>query len=144
MRNCLTVLGLMSLCSCGIDPGSGDYDYALPGDFSVRSTSAHQIEIASQSAMPGVPPRVIEIGWDKRFIIAKQQFLKDRGDFPGDNYQVPVPGKYQFWIIDVVTTNRVGPLDEKELAERRSALGIPGTIKMKSPAAVGSRNAVTH
>jgi hypothetical protein len=135
MRNYLIGLGLMSLCACRVDPGAADYDYSLPGGFSVRSTSSHQVEIASQFALPGVPPKVVEIGWDNRFIVAKRQLLRDRGDFPGDNYQVPAPDKYEFWIIDVTSTNRFGPLDEKALAERMEILGVPNTIKMRPPGA---------
>jgi hypothetical protein len=135
IENSILLFCLASLCSCGVDPGSADYSYSLPDDFSIYRTSGHQVEIASQSALPGVPAKVIEVGWDKRFIIAKQQLLKNRGDFPGDNFQVPDPSKYQFWIIDVLHTNRVGPLDEKAFKEKRTALDVPDTIKMKPPGA---------
>lgn len=132
-KNLLIGIVLVGLCSCGVDPGSADYDYPLPGDFSVRRSSGNQVEIASQSALPGVPSKIIEIGWDKRFILAKQQMLKNRGDFPGDTFQVIDPGKYQFWIIDVLNTNRIGPLDENAFVAQKNALGISGTIKMKPP-----------
>lgn len=135
MKSVLIGLGLVGLCSCGVNPGSADYNYPLPGDFSVRRSSGSQVEIASQSALPGIPAKVVEIGWDKRFIVAKQQMLKNRGDFPDDTFQVPYPGKYQFWIIDVPHTNRIGPLDESAFAAKKKSLGVPDSIKMKPPGA---------
>ena len=59
--------------------------------------------------------------------------LKNRGDFPGDTFPVIDPGKYQFWIIDVLNTNRIGPLDENAFAAQKNTLGIFDTIKMKPP-----------
>lgn len=130
----LIIFGLLGLCSCGGDPSAADYEYPLSGDFSVRRTSNHQIAIASRSALQGVPAKIVELGWDKRFIVVKQQLLKNRGDFPGDNFLIPDPGKYQFWIIDVVNTNRIGPLNESAFLERTGALGV-STIKMKPASA---------
>src|SRR5438128_560088 len=123
MKKALCGLTLLGFSSCGLYLGSTDYDYSLPGDCSLRRTSAHQIDIASQSGLLGIPPKVVQLGWDRRFILVQQQMLKHRGDFPGDTYQVPDSGRHQFWIIDVAGTNRIGPLDQAAFLAQRKALG---------------------
>ena len=103
---------------------NGDFDKPLLGDYHLLSTSAHQVQVMhmTDSDNPGIPPKVVEIGWNKSFIIAKQQRLKERGDFPGDKLLVPVPSQFAFWIVSVGKTNRYGPLSEKEFNEKLEAL----------------------
>ena len=122
------------LTSCGARPGSADYELALPRGYTLFRSSGHNINITHTNIeFPEIPAKVVETGWNERFILAKQQLLKNRGDFPSDNFQVPNPGKYQFWIIDVLNTNRVGPLNEKTFNEQRKVLGVPNTLKMRPP-----------
>lgn len=111
--------------SCSRDPLMGDFDRPLTAGYHLISTSGNQIEVThmEDSRYLGVPAKVVEIAWNDRFILAKQQELKSRGDFPGDTLPVPVPGKFSYWIIDTGQTNRYGPLSEKEFGEKVQSLG---------------------
>ena len=125
---------LISLCSCGKNTGTLP-SYPPPGGYKVYHTSAHQTIIRNMDAIHGldVPSKVIGIGWDTRFIIAKQQLLTNRNHFPGDNYEVPVPGKYAFWILDTKdSVKRYGPLDEQKFTAKRKEIGVPVSLLLKN------------
>ena len=123
------------LCGCNREP-TAEYEYKLPGGYSVFKTSSDDIMVRCMASerYPDIPAKVVGLGWNERFILAKQQTLTNRASFPGDTFQIPVAGKYQFWIIDLTTTNRIGPLDENEFTEKTKALGV-AAIKMKPPGA---------
>lgn len=135
LRKLITGLSVALLVSCGVDL-NGDFEVALPRGYVIFASSSHNVAIFnSDGQFPEVPAKVVAVGWDNQFVLAKQQLLKNRSDFPGDSFQIPDPGKYQFWIIDLVNTNRLGPLDENMFSAERKALGVPDTIKMKPPSA---------
>jgi hypothetical protein len=126
------ICGIAALLGCSVDP-MGGFDRALVAGYHLRCTSGGQNEITNvdDNRLPGVPDQVVEIAWNERFILAKQQRLKPRGDFPGDEVPVPVPGKFNYWIIDTARTNRYGPLSESEFNERATFLG-QSSLKLKS------------
>lgn len=136
LHKVIPALTLLLVTSCGIDSGSGDYEYSLPNGYFVFATSTHQVSILHKDlAFLEVPAKVVEIGWNEQFILARQQLLKKRGDFSGDDFQVPDVGKYQFWIIDLTGTNRIGPLNAQAFAEKKKELGVPSGIKLKKASA---------
>jgi hypothetical protein len=109
-----------------MDPMMGDFDVKLIGDYHLSSTSAHEVQVShiTDSRFPEIPSKVVQIAWNDRFIIAKQQELKPRGKFPGDTYLVPVEGKFNFWIIDVNRTNSYGPIAEQDFATKLQFLNV--------------------
>ena len=110
----------------------GDFDIALPGGFTLSRESEDNVEIVdfANGTRSGVAAKVIEIAWNERFFFAKRQALKPRGDFPGDNLPVPDSGKYDYWILDTVQTNRIGPLTETDFYRKAASLGMD-KIKLK-------------
>jgi hypothetical protein len=129
----LTVIsGLLLLSACSPDPMMGDFDLPLIGGYSLVRESPDSVEVLHMrdSDHLGVSAKVVEIAWNERFILAKRQELKPRGRFQGDVLLVPVTGKFDFWIIDTVQTNRYGPLSEKEFGEKVQSLGQTG-LKLK-------------
>ena len=130
---CLGVLIIAVLfCGCSRDPLLGDFDMALTGGYRLRRESSDVIEVYHVSGMSElrVPAKVVQIAWNARAILAKQQHLKVRGDFQGDAFPVPVPGKFDFWIMDLAHTNRLGPLSEQEFSDNVKKLGYTD-LKLK-------------
>jgi hypothetical protein len=135
-RNLWVVCCAFCVVSCDFDPAAGDYDQAINTDYRLFSTSRFQTVIINVKIGTGigvepvgVPANVVEIAWNDRFIVAKQQEFRLRRSNPNDNYLVPVPDKYNFWIIDIAKTNRLGPLSMSELGECMKDLGI-GNLKL--------------
>ncbi|MGE7187121.1 DUF3997 domain-containing protein [Peribacillus sp. NPDC006672] len=122
---------LLAACS-----GLSDYEVELPGNFSIVSTSQHQVTISPKigegswdSAV--VPAKVVEVGWDKNFILAKQVDLVDDPENP-NNYEIPDKDTSHYWIIDIGTGVITGPLDEQNFADKKSELSISKDIKLKN------------
>jgi len=118
-------LALLALCGCSDDPLIGDFDIKLIGDYRLIRTSVDMVNVVHMKDLhrSGIPAKVVELAWNRDFIAAKQQDLKDRGDFPGDNLQVPVPGSFHFWIIDARDGSRYGPLTPTQFDSKLKSLG---------------------
>ena len=119
-------------------PGSADFGAELIGDYELwRSSSLHVTitpkGIVSQSS-PMVPPKVLECGFDDRFILAKRQGVKRRNpDDPQDTFEIPDESVVDYWIIDTKKPPKAyGPLSEAEFASRRLKLGVSSSISLKS------------
>ena len=67
---------------------------------------------------PVIPTKVIELAWDARFVIAKQQIVR-LGD------------KYQFWILDTTIPKVWGPFEESAFNGKKKELGIPDSLELK-------------
>jgi hypothetical protein len=116
---------MMTVGSCSRDPLIGDYSAQLPGGYRLERECPDCVEILHDDGTNlGISPKIIEIAWNERFIIAKQQELKTRGDFSNDKLLVPIPGRFAYWIIDVANRTRYGPLSSQEFEAKRSSLKI--------------------
>jgi hypothetical protein len=117
---------LLGGCTKDPDPLIGDYDVPLTGKYRLIRTSADEVEVAfiATEVRRCIPAKVVGIAWNTNFIVAKQQKLKQRGDFPGDTLPVPAPGQFAYWIIDVRATNCLGPLAETDYLTKARFLGL--------------------
>ena len=104
--------------------GLQDYDYDLANDYMLSCSSAHQITIIpktgySQDETTYIPPKVIEIAWNERYVIAKQYGMKRRSpDNPEDTYEEPDKTKIYYWILDTLDKKRYGPFNSIEFNEQ--------------------------
>jgi hypothetical protein len=121
-----TACMIMFMGGCSEDPLIGDYDVPITGKYRLVRTSADEVQIGfiATEFRGCVPAKVVGIAWNTNFIVAKQQKLKERGDFPGDTLPVPAPGQFAYWIIDVRSTNCVGPLTETDYLTKVRSLGL--------------------
>ncbi len=110
-------------CQIGFGPGVLDWRYDLPGGCYIRRASSHRIEIGGRIE---IPAKVVELDFDNRFLIAKQQHLTERSH--GDSYLIPDKGSFSWWIGDFKTGTTIGPLDELEFAAQRKALGVSAEL----------------
>lgn len=78
---------------------------------------------------PFIPAKVVELGHDERFIIAKQNHLKRLS--PDSTYMAPNPGIFSYWIIDVSIPKAYGPLTEVVFKSKRQELRIPDELMLK-------------
>jgi hypothetical protein len=119
---CLLAAWAALIVSCGLL----DYSYDVSGGYRVIRSSRDQVQIVPQrgwnDATPRIPPKVLEVAWDERFVLAKQQHLKDGK-----------PGwwTYSYWILDVTKPECFGPFTAEEFAARRAELGVPDGLELK-------------
>lgn len=128
------------LSGCGdidfaIGPGMSDFSAPLCGKYHLIRSSAHTIKVSPMSygsSTPIIPVKVVELGHDSRFVIAKQNVLRRRSpDNPQDTYMEPDPGNFQYWILDTKTPEVYGPLTKEAFDKKRKELGAPNAIRMK-------------
>jgi hypothetical protein len=123
---CLTIAaGLLAAHGCSVDSSMGDFVLPLTGGYHLVRTSESEVTVMNlaYTSGPEVPAKVVEIAWNNNFILAKQQELAVRGKSPDDMPEVPVPGKFDYWIIDITHTNEYGPFQEREFRLKVLELG---------------------
>lgn len=106
-------------CDIGFGPGVLDWSYDLPDGSYIWRSSSHTIEIHGRIEIPDM---VVELDFDDRFLIAKQQHLVERA--PGDAYMIPDADQFSWWIGDFESGETIGPLTEREFGERRNELSV--------------------
>ena len=111
----------------------GDFDITLIGGYHVVRYSPDVIEVlhTKDSSHLGVLPKVCSLAWDQRFILVKQQEVRPRGSFTGDEFPVPVPGKFHYWIIDTLETKRYGPMGAQDFDSKVVSFGL-NQLKLKN------------
>ena len=118
-----------------IGPGVSDFSAELCGDYSIFRSSAHQIVILHRSyqyAAPIIPTKVVEVGHDNRFVIAKRNALERRSpDNPNDTYMQPTHDIFDYWILDTRIPKVYGPLTQEEFTQKRQELDVPDNVVMK-------------
>lgn len=131
----LLPLVLLTGCDMAVGPGLADFSRKIAGDYCIYRTSAHQIMIAPESGSDEtlmIPTKVVECDFDSRFIIARRQELQRRSpNDPNDTYMEPVPGKYDYWILDAKTPKVYGPFTLEQFTLRRQSLGVPEKLILK-------------
>lgn len=146
----LFLVNIMFILTGCFGPGALDYSYDVAGDYQLVRSSAHEIKVTPKSGWtedtPIIPSKVVEIAWDKKFVIAKQQGLKRKyPDNPDNTYMEPDENVINYWILD--TEKPYGPLNEKEknllkpkiygpfnkeqFKEQRSLLKVPEVLILK-------------
>ena len=124
----VALIGLPMLYVAGnfgpVITGLGGDELHLTGDYWLVSTSADQKVILLRDGVHVIGPKVVEVAWDKRFILAKRQELAVQETLEG-RQEAPVKGQYDYWVLDTLEPKVYGPFDEAEFAAQRKALGVP-------------------
>ncbi|MEH6944856.1 DUF3997 domain-containing protein [Bacillus sp. JJ722] len=128
-------IGIMSLFFLTGCPGAADYDIDLPGNYSIVRTSAHDVTIAPKTGEDSwgatiIPAKVTEVGWNDKYIIAKQiNLVKDSKSNNGS--EIPDEQDYQFWIIQIENGKVTGPLDDSGLTKKKEEYEISDDFVLK-------------
>lgn len=130
----LLYIALFAASGCA---GLGDYDISLPGGYAVVRTSAHEVAIRKQEGEGVwggeiVPAKVVQVGWDDRYILAKQAGLRNDPKRTDGSYQIPDETIVAYWIVDPQTNEVYGPMTEENFAARKKALGIEESVTLKA------------
>lgn len=117
----------------GFGPGIQDFTYGLSGDYELVRSSAHTIMVVPvdgwNNEIPIIPEKVLEIAWNKQFILAKRQGLKRRSpDNPNDTYMEPDDSVFDYWILDTTIPQVYGPLTLEEFKNKRTELSVPDEL----------------
>ena len=116
----------------GFGPGPGDFEAKLCGNYYLERLSAHEVRISFIKQNIGsliIPSKVVQVGHDQRFILAKQNQLKQN---PHNRVMEPAPGVFSYWIVDVTTPKLYGPLTEMQFLKIRKELEVPNVIDLKN------------
>ena len=122
------------LTGCGGSIGA-NYDLDLPGNYSIVSTSAHQVTISPKISNSHwgsyvIPTKVTELAWDDNYILAKQLGLVNNPE-RNDGPQIPNKDDANFWILEIDSGKVFGPLDELNFVEKKTELGVSESVILK-------------
>src|SRR5690606_24371778 len=98
-------------------------------------TSAHQITIAPKTGETSwgaikIPAKVTEVGWDKKFIMARQINMVE--DPESDNgVEIPDEQESFYWILNTENDVVTGPLNEADFSTKKEDLGNAQKLLLK-------------
>lgn len=107
--------------------------YDLGNQYELAATSAHEVKIVPESGWTSdtqiIPAKVVELAWNKDYIIAKQLGLKRENDY--SDYEIPDKKKVYYWILDVKEKKRHGPYSKKKFEKELKKYHLEH-LKMKN------------
>lgn len=115
-------------------PGIQDFRYPVAGNYELIRTSEYRIEVVPRDAgpEPSIPSMVVEIAWDRTFVLAKQQLLKRRSpNDPKDTFEEPAIGHFSYWILDTSVPMAYGPLTPEEFNKKRVEMKISDELRLR-------------
>ena len=122
------------LSGCGLG-GFADFSAELCGGYILARNSSHDIWVVPKTGWTSPPPmifpKVVEVGHDQCFIVVKRQELKQRNPDNPNEVLEPVPGVFDYWILDTTTPIAHGPFTLEEYTVKRTELGVPESIVLK-------------
>ena len=133
----LPLLPLLMLSGCH---PTGNYELMLPNNYVLSACSANDASIRPQRVFtlsePHVDAKVVEAGWDERFILAKQHPLRSIGDPVVGNggisqYVAVDHAVTNYWILDTAIPKVYGPFSKNEYLRQREVLSVPSHIVMQ-------------
>lgn len=127
----LFVSFIISIISSGC-AGLGDYEFDVAGGYKLLRINALEVVVLKESVgyQKGmyIPPKVVEVAWDDRFVIAKQLGFTD---IPGKG-SMPDEMKVGYWILDTTVKKAHGPYNLEDFEKNRQLLGVSPDIILKN------------
>jgi Protein of unknown function (DUF3997) len=125
-------------CNVFMFHGNADYTYPVAGKYILVKSSANDVKIVPNSSYdantPLIPSKVIEVAWNDKIIIAKQQGLKEKSK--GSGYMIPDDSIINYWILDtkgldIYGPDIYGPFDKEHFIKERKNLKISDSLELK-------------
>ncbi len=112
------ILSFAVLYGCGgyFGPGMADYSYKLSGDYKLFKAGSADIW-SSDGMVQIIEGDIVGISWDDSFILAKQS--KDKA--------------INYWIIDVKSDKKYGPLSENDFESKKKELEVNNKLVLEKP-----------
>jgi hypothetical protein len=114
----------------GCAPGISDYSYDVAGGYQLDRTSSHEISVVPLGGWSDksqiIPPKVVKIAWNERYVIAEQQELE-----PNPNGVEEPINKYHYWILDTGLKHTYGPFDKENFEIKKKEFKISESLKLK-------------
>ncbi|MBN2542163.1 DUF3997 domain-containing protein [bacterium] len=110
-----------------------DFSYRVAGNYVLYRNSAEQVFVAPEGNWTGenmmIPPRIVEIGWDQKFVLAKQVPVEEESGSDKDgSVDSLFAGGPRYWILDAEVPRVYGPLTEKEFNSLRISLTVHPSV----------------
>jgi len=119
---------LVELLLCAL----ADREYDVANGYRVIERSLDDDNVAiyekGQDQRPAIPAKIVEVHWDRRFVVAKQQHTWETGRKWARTEAIP--GQFSYWILDAHERKAHGPLTFAGFEDWRKELGIPGTLRL--------------
>jgi hypothetical protein len=118
--------GLLVLALVHLGPGSADYTYQIAGSCKLERSSAYSKYISCDGVDKSIPPDVVSLGWDNRFLIATTNpVTKTDPRNPNCVNCVPDEAVTYWWIVDLNNRTFFGPIQsQEEFIAKESQLDI--------------------
>lgn len=124
---CLIIIIVSSGCA-----GLGDFEFDVAGGYKLLRINALQVVVLKEGVgyQKGmyIPPKVVEVAWNDRFVIAKQLGFTD---IPGKG-PMPDEMKVGYWILDTAVKKAHGPYNLEDFEKNRQLLGVSPDIILKN------------
>ncbi|MCB1052900.1 MAG: DUF3997 domain-containing protein [Acidobacteria bacterium] len=117
---------LVFILLSGCNQNNNQAKLPLSGGYFLWRTSAHNIFVApetSNSRIPMIPTKVIELNWNNHYIIGKQLVPISLRNYYKDQSNV-------YWILDLDHSKSEGPLSPNEFHTRVAQLRIEGLLPL--------------
>ncbi|WP_128896667.1 DUF3997 domain-containing protein [Longirhabdus pacifica] len=121
---CLLITIAIILSGC---PGVQDYEIDIGDGYFIERISSHVIVITEEHKYL-IPEKVIEVGYNEEFIIAKQLGLMDDPE-RSNSYQIPNENDVRYWIVNKINKEIMGPLTNTNFEQKLTDLNINLELK---------------
>ncbi|MBD8501227.1 DUF3997 domain-containing protein [Paenibacillus arenosi] len=133
----LMFLVTFSILQGCIGPGISDFEIKLSGGYSVLRTEPNRVIISLQEAddifgSPVVGTKVVQVGWNEDYIVAKQVGLKLDPNATNEHMMILDDSRTNFYILDLNNKKKYGPLHETSYAEQRKKLKVPNDVILRN------------
>ena len=85
-------------------------DFVINDKYVISRTSRYQVSLKGEN---GIEPFVAKIGWNKECIVVVQYDLIE-DDNPNSSYKIPDKNQKKYYIIDIKSNEKIGPLSKSE------------------------------
>ena len=145
LRVIISLLGIALILSFGLlyffisapfGRGLFDFSFSVAGNYVLYRNSSEQVFVATAESWaeenPVIPPKVTEIAWDGKFVLAKQLDIgKGSVKHKEENNDSLSHNGPNYWILDTEVPRVYGPLTNREFESLRHSLIIHKALAMK-------------
>jgi PBP1b-binding outer membrane lipoprotein LpoB len=121
------------LTGCMVGPGVTDFSYDVSNNYELTQNNPIDVYVLPKDGYEKeseiIPPKVVKIAWNDRFVIAKQQVIKEPKK--SENGIGKPTNAFNYWILDTKIRQRYGPFNKKTFDKKLKEFGIPNSLKLQ-------------